>query len=356
MKDVIKEGIRKLIDGMNLNYEESQEIMKEIMSGNATSAQIAAFLTALRMKGETVDEITAFTEVMKEFCYRIYPSVDGRLVDTCGTGGDRIKTFNISTTAAFVVAGAGVAVAKHGNRSVTSRSGSADVLERLGFNLNLEPKAVKTAIEKVGIGFMFAPSFHPAMKYAIGPRREIGIRTVFNVLGPLTNPANANAQLLGVYHRVLIEPLAQVLKNLGCEEAMVVHGLDGLDEISTVGKTAITWLRGGKVTMLETVPEDFDFKPARPEEIKGTTPEESAETTFKILNGCCEPNDPKREIVLVNGAAGIILGGKAENFDYGMELARESIDSGAAYKKLRMLVKNSNGNMSKLEGMEVKYG
>jgi len=356
VKDMIKEGIRKLVNRMNLTYEESQGIMKEIMSGNATSAQIAAFITALRMKGETVDEITAFTEVMKEFCHRIYPSIDGRVVDTCGTGGDRIKTFNISTTAAFVIAGAGVAVAKHGNRSVTSRSGSADVLERLGFNLNLEPKAVKTAIEKVGIGFMFAPSFHPAMKYAIGPRREIGIRTVFNVLGPLTNPANANAQLLGVYDRALIEPLAQVLKNLGCEEAMVVHGLDGLDEISTVGKTAIAWLRGGKVTMLETVPEDFNVEPARPEEIKGTTPEESAETTFKILNGCCEPNDPKREIVLVNGVAGIILGGKAEKFGHGMELARESINSGAAYKKLRKLVKTCNGNMSKLEGLEVKYG
>lgn len=356
MKDVIKEGIRKLLDGMDLTYEESQGIMKEIMSGNATSAQIAAFLTALRIKGETVNEITAFTEVMKDFCHRIYPNVDGRLVDTCGTGGDQVKTFNISTTAAFVVAGAGVAVAKHGNRSVTSKSGGADVLERLGLNLNMEPKAVETTIEKVGIGFMFAPAFHPAMKYAIGPRREIGIRTVFNILGPLTNPANANAQLLGVYNRALIEPLAHALKKLGCEEAMVVHGLDGLDEISTIGKTAIAWLREGKVTMLETVPRDFGVKPARPEEIKGTTPEESAEITFRILNGCCEPDDPKREIVLVNGVAGIIVGGKAEDFGYGMELARESVDSGAAYKKLRTLVKICSGDMSKLEGLELKYG
>lgn len=353
---MIKEGIRKLLDGMDLTYEESQGIMKEIMSGNATSAQIAAFLTALRIKGETVNEITAFTEVMQDFCHRIYPNVDGRLVDTCGTGGDQVKTFNISTTAAFVVAGAGVAVAKHGNRSVTSKSGSADVLERLGLNLNMESKAVEKAIEKVGIGFMFAPAFHPAMKYAIGPRREIGIRTVFNVLGPLTNPANASAQVLGVYDRALIEPLAHALKNLGCEEAMVVHGLDGLDEISTIGKTAIAWLRKGKVTMLETVAKDFGVKPARPEEIKGTTPEESAEITFKILNGCCKPNGPKREIVLVNGVAGIIVGGKAEDFGYGMELARESIDSGAAYKKLRTLVKTCNGDMSKLEGLESKYG
>ena len=353
---MIKEGIQKLIDGTDLTYEESQEIMKEVMSGEATSAQIAAFLTALRMKGETVDEITAFTEVMKEYCRRIHPRVKGRLVDTCGTGGDKIKTFNISTTAAFVVAGAGVAVAKHGNRSVTSKSGSADVLERLGLNLNLEPEAVKNAIEKVGIGFMFAPAFHPAMKYAIGPRRELGIRTVFNILGPLMNPADANAQLLGVYDRTLTEPLAHALKNLGCEEAMVVHGLDGLDEISTIGKTAISWLREGEVTTIETIPKDFGVKLTRLDNIKGTTPDESAEITFKILNGCCDINDPKREIVLVNGVAGIVVGGKAEDFSYGMELARESIDSGAAYKKLKTLVKISNGNLSKLEELELRYG
>ncbi len=353
---MIKESIRKLIDGTDLTYEESQEIMKEIMSGKATSAQIAAFLTALRMKGETVNEITAFTEVMKEYCRRIHPHVEGRLVDTCGTGGDKIKTFNISTTAAFVVAGAGGTVAKHGNRSVTSKSGSADVLERLGLNLDIEPEAVENAIEKVGIGFMFAPAFHPAMKYAIGPRREVGIRTVFNVLGPLTNPAGANTQLLGVYDRTLTEPVAHALKNLGCEEAMVVHGLDGLDEISTIGKTVISWLREDEVTTVETVPKDFGVKLARPEDIKGTTPDESAEITFKILNGCGDTNDPKTEIVLVNGAAGIIVGGKAEDFSYGMELARESINSGAAYNKLKALVKASHGNLSKLEELELKYG
>lgn len=353
---MIKEGIQKLIDRKDLTYKESTEIMKEIMSGEATNAQITAFLTSLRMKGETVEEITAFTEVMKELCHRIHPQTDGRLVDTCGTGGDKIKTFNISTTAAFVVAGAGVAVAKHGNRSVTSKSGSADVLENLGFNLNLEPKTVEKSIDEIGIGFMFAPAFHPAMKYAIGPRREIGIRTVFNVLGPLTNPANANAQLLGVYDRALIEPLACVLKNLGCEEAMVVHGLDGLDEISTIGKTAIAWLREGKITRLETVPPDFGVEPANIEAIKGTTPAESAEVTFKILYGNCNIDDSKRNIVLVNSMAGIIVGGKAEDFTYGMELARESIESGAAYNKLKALVKTCNGNLSKLEELESKYG
>ena len=353
---MIKEGIQKLIDGTDLNFEEAQEIMKEIMSGKATSVQIAAFLTALRIKQETVEEITAFTCVMKEYCHRIHPHVDGRLVDTCGTGGDKIKTFNISTTAAFVVAGTGVAIAKHGNRSVTSKSGSADVLERLGFNLDMGIEAVERTIEKVGIGFMFAPAFHPAMKYAIGPRRELGFRTVFNVLGPLTNPADANAQLLGVYDRKLTEPLARALGNLGCEEAMVVHGLIGLDEISTIGETAISWLKEDEVTTVERVPKDFGVKLARPENIEGTTPDESAEITFKILNGCCDINDPKREIVLVNGAAGIIVSGKAEDFSYGMELARESIDSGAAYKKLKALVKASNGDLSKLEELESKYG
>ncbi len=330
--------------------------MKEIMSGGATSTQIAAFLTALRMKGEKVAEITALTEVMKEFCNRIRPRVDGRLVDTCGTGGDKIKTFNISTTAAFVVAGAGVPVAKHGNRSVTSKCGSADVLEKLGLNLNLEPKEVESAIETVGIGFMFAPAFHPAMKYAIGPRREIRIRTVFNVLGPLTNPANADAQLLGVYDPKLIEPLAYALKSLGCREAMVVHGLDGLDEISTIGKTAVAWLKEGKVKVLEVTPEDFGVKPTSAEEIKGTTVEESGEITFKILNGYFDNDDPKADIVLVNASAAIIIGGKAEDFHGAMELARESISSGAAYKKLKALVKASNGNTSRLEELESKHG
>lgn len=353
---VIKEGIQKLIDGRDLTYEESREIMKEIMYGEATSAQIAGFLTALRMKGEAVDEITAFAEVMKEHSHRIHPRVNGRLVDTCGTGGDKIKTFNISTTAAFVVAGAGVAVAKHGNRSVTSKSGSADILERLGLNLDMEPKAVEKAVEQVGIGFMFAPAFHPAMRYAIGPRKELGIRTVFNVLGPLVNPAAANAQLLGVHDHKLVEPLSHALKRLGCEEAMVVHDLDGLDEISTIGKTVISWLKENEVTTIETVPKDFGVRLSRPEDLRGTTPDESAEITFRILNGHCGINDPKTEIVLVNAATGIIVGGEAEDFSYGMKLARESIESGAAYKKVKSLVKTSNGDLSKLEELELKYG
>ena len=353
---MIGESIQTLIDGANLPFEEAQSIMREVMSGNATNAQIAAFLAALRMKGETVEELIAFATVMREHCRRIHPSVQGRLVDTCGTGGDKIKTFNISTAAAFVVAGSGIALAKHGNRSVTSKSGSADVLERLGLNLKMEPETVQVTIEKVGVGFMFAPAFHPAMKYAIQPRREIGIRTVFNVLGPLTNPASANAQLLGVYDKQLTAPLAYALSKLGCEEAMVVHGLDGLDEVSTVGKTAIAWLKQGGVVTIETSPNDFGVKKARISDVKGTNPEESAEILFQILTGQCPFNDPKTEIVLVNSAAGIIVGGKAEDFSYGMELARESIESGAAYKKLKALIPASGGDLSKLEELESRYG
>jgi len=353
---MIREGIQKLIGGADLTYDEARGIMKEIMSGNATQAQIGAFITALRMKGETVDEISALAKVMRECCKQIHPKVSRRLVDTCGTGGDRVKTFNISTTAAFVMAGAGVTIAKHGNRSVTSKSGSADILEKLGFNLNLSPDMVKKSIEKVGIGFMFAPVFHDAMKHAIGPRREIGIRTAFNILGPLTNPANATAQLLGAYDKTLIEPLVYVLEKLGCEEAMVVHGLDGLDEISTIGRTAIAQLKEGKVSLLEVTPKDFGVKLAKPEDIKGTTPEQSAELTFRILCGCEENGDPKRDIVLVNAAAGTVVGRKADDFRYGIELACESIDSGAAYKKLKGLIKASGGDLLQLERLESTYG
>ncbi len=329
--------------------------MKEIMSGQTTDVQIATFITALRMKGETPDEIAALATTLKTFCHRIHPKVHGRLVDTCGTGGDRIKTFNISTTAAFIVAGAGIAVAKHGNRSFTSKSGSADVLERLGFNLTVDPETVKQTIEDVGIGFMFAPVFHPAMKYAAEPRKAIGIRTVFNVLGPLSNPADADSQLLGVYTHELVTPLAHALRRLGCREAMVVHGLDGLDEISTIGRTILAWLRDDEIKTIEMMPRDFGLRRAQLAELQGATPEENAEITFRILTGRDDPNDPKRDIVLINAAAGIIVGGKADVFDEGLELARESIDSGKAYTRLKMLVKASNGDPSRIERLESIY-
>lgn len=354
---MIQEAIRKVVEGRSLSYEEACMAMESIMSGEATPAQIGAFLTALRMKGETVREIMAFASVMRKFCRRISPKVSGRLVDTCGTGGDQIKTFNISTTAAFIVAGAGVPVAKHGNRSVTSKSGSADVLEKLGLNLNIEPGKVEEAIEKIGIGFMFAPVFHPAMKNVAGPRKELGIRTVFNILGPLTNPANARAQVIGVYEASLVEKIAEVLKGLGLEEAMVVHGLDGLDEISTIGITRIAWLRNGEVKIMELTPRDLGVKKASPEDIAGLNPEESAELTFKILAGLTDRGDPKMDIALINAAAGIIVAGKAEDFSYAMELAEESIKSGAAYKKLKELICFCGGSKGeKLEELEIKYG
>jgi anthranilate phosphoribosyltransferase len=344
---MIREGIQKLIEGTNLTYEESGEIMREVMSGKATNSQTAAFLTALRMKGEAVEELIAFAQVMRSNCHQIHPKVNGRLVDTCGTGGDKVKTFNVSTAAAFVIAGAGISVAKHGNRSVTSKSGSADVLEKLGLNLNLDPKAAERIIEEVGIGFMFATAFHPAMKYAAEPRREIGIRTVFNILGPLTNPANANAQLLGVYDPKLVEPMAYALQRLGCKEAMVVHGLDGLDEISTIGRTVIAHLKEGNVIKSECKPSDFGLKKVKISDLQVPSAQESADVLIKILSG--DKNETaKTDIVLVNAAAGIIVGGKASDFKEAIEIARTSIISGAAYAKLKTLVKASGGTMQTL--------
>jgi anthranilate phosphoribosyltransferase len=351
---MIREGIQKLIETSDLTYEESGEIMREIMSGKATNSQTAAFLTALRMKGEAVEELIAFASVMKNNCNQIHPKINGRLVDTCGTGGDRVKTFNISTAAAFVIAGAGVTVAKHGNRAVTSKSGSADVLEQFGLNLNLQPVQVQKIIETVGIGFLYAPAFHPAMKFAAKPRKEIGIRTVFNILGPLTNPANANAQLLGVYDAKLVTPMAYALDRLGCEEAMVVHGLDGLDEISTVGITVIAYLKERNVMQTEWIPSDFGIKKAKISELQTASIQGSADAIFKILCGK-QVNDARSDMVLVNSAAGIIVGGKASDFKEGIEIAKESIVSGAAHAKLRALAKASSGTMQKLEDLEAKY-
>jgi anthranilate phosphoribosyltransferase len=355
ISELVREAISKLIEGRDLSGKEAEYTMNEIMSGKATDAQIGSLLTALRMKVETINEITAFASVMRKFCRQIHPKVSGLLVDTCGTGGDRIKTFNISTTAAFVAAGAGIPIAKHGNRSVTSRSGSADVLESLGFNLKMDPTSVEKSIEEVGIGFMFAPSFHPAMKHAIGPRKEIGIRTVFNILGPLTNPANAQAQLLGVYDQSLTEPLANVLKNLGVERAMIVHGVDGLDEISTFCQTKISSLNNGDINTFYIDPEELEITTDKIENLEGTVPEESAHTTFNILKNKKSDRNidvPKTNIVLINAAAAIQIGGKAETIKDGIELAQESIRSGSAYEKLRSLVKFSGGDLSRLEEFE----
>ncbi len=330
--------------------------MAEIMSGHATNAQVAAFLTALRMKGETVDEITALARGMRKFCLQIHPKVNGTLVDTCGTGGDKIKTFNISTTAAFIAAGAGVFVAKHGNRSVTSKCGSADVLEVLGLNLEVSPDVVERSIKEVGIGFMFAPTFHPAMRHASGPRREIGIRTVFNILGPLTNPANAQAQLLGVYSEDLTELIAQALKNLGAEHALVVYGVDGLDEISTIGRTKITSLQDGDISSIYFTPEELGVNTVNQNQIAGASPEESAQIIYQILSGVeytrGRDGEAKRDVALVNAAAALVIGGMAETIAEGVEAARESVESFRAYEKLKSLIKFSGGDLTKLEELE----
>jgi len=350
---LIKESIKQLVEGHDLSYEDACIVMKEIMSGDATDAQISAILTALRMKGETPSEISAFASIMRKFCNQIHPNVKGRLVDTCGTGGDNLKTFNISTVSAFVAAGAGVNIAKHGNRSFTSKCGSADVLENLGVNLYLEPAEVEKAIEKIGIGFIYAPAFHPAMKYAVEPRRQLGIRTVFNVLGPLTNPASAKAQLLGVFDSKLTNPIAESLRILGCEEAMVVHGVGGMDEISTLGETVISWLKNGQIEDYNLTPRDFGVKETIHDKIKGTNKDESSEIMFNILYGI--EDGPRTDIVLVNSIAGIIVSGITDDISHAMQLAKESINSGEAYGKLKKLVKHSNGSPARLEELEAKY-
>jgi len=345
----IQVAIGKLVERKDLTEDEAESAMKCIMSGEATPAQIGSFLTALRLKGETVEEITSFARVMREFAARINPRVDGILVDTCGTGGDKIKTFNISTAVALVAAGAGIPIAKHGNRSVTSKAGSADVLEALGVKIDLAPSEVERCIEEIGFGFMFAPVFHGAMKYATPVRREIGIRTVFNILGPLTNPANAQAQILGVYDRDLTEVLANVLVGLGVKHAMVVHGLDGLDEISNLGRTQISEVKDGEVRTYTVEPEDFGFDSAKPEDIKGYDREGNAVLMIKLLKG---DDGPRRNVVLMNSAAAMIVGGKASDFREGVEVAGEVIDSGKAYEKLRALIKATGGDMSKLGALE----
>jgi anthranilate phosphoribosyltransferase len=331
----MKEVINKLVDGKDLSRAEAKATMKAIMSGESSPAQIGSFLTALRIKGETVEEISEFAKVMREFASTIHPKVRGTLVDTCGTGGDKINTFNISTVAALVAAGAGVPIAKHGNRSVTSESGSADVLEALEVRIDLNPEKVERIIEKVGIGFMFAPLFHGAMKHAIGPRREIGIRTVFNILGPLTNPANAHAQLLGVFDKALPEKLAGVLRDLGIKRALVVHGFVGLDEISNLGETKISELNEKKIESYVVSPEDFGLTRAHQKEILGGDAKHNAELARSILRG--EEGGPRQDIVELNAGAAIYVGGKANSIMDGLEVARQTIKSGSAYDKLLAL-------------------
>jgi anthranilate phosphoribosyltransferase len=325
--------IGKLLERIDLSEEESAAAMAWVMEGEATPAQIAALLVALRMKGETAEEITGFARVMRDKAVPLKPR-RSPLADTCGTGGDRVKTFNVSTAAALVAAGAGVAVAKHGNRSVTSKCGSADVLEALDVAIEMEPADVARCIDEVGIGFMFAPRFHPAMKHAAPVRRELGARTVFNLLGPLTNPARATAQVVGVPGPQWAAPLAQVLAKLGVSHAFVVHGVCGMDEISISGETIVHEVRDGAIRDYSIAPEDFGLRRAEPQAISGGGVAENAQTVLRILEG---ESGPKRDIVLLNAATAIVAAGRAAALAQGLAVAAEAIDSGAAIARLRQL-------------------
>lgn len=334
---MIRNAISRLIDGHDLTAEEAQAALEQIMAGEASDAQIGAFLIALRMKGETAEEIAGLARAMRANCTRV-PTTRANIVDTCGTGGDALDTFNISTAAAFIAAGAGVPVAKHGNRAVSSRCGSADVLNELGVDLAMPPDAVGRCIDEVGVGFLFAPALHPAMKHAIGPRREIGVRTVFNCLGPMTNPAGAQRQLIGVYAPELTELVAHALRDLGSTHAMVVHGTDGLDEISTIGPTQITELRDGQVRTRILDASELGVPKANPEDLAGADAAESARMLLGLLDG--EPG-PRRDIAVLNAGAAIVVGGLAGDLAEGMEMAAEAIDSGAARQRLDALTEFS---------------
>ena len=335
---MIKEAITKAVNKEDLNEVEMMHVMSEVMGGKATPAQIASFITALRMKGETVEEVTGAARIMRQKATRI----DARstiIVDTVGTGGDEMNSFNISTTTAFVVAAAGITVAKHGNRAVSSGCGSADCLEALGVNISAEPEIVEECIQQIGIGFLFAPRLHGAMKYAIGPRKEIAIRTIFNMLGPLTNPAGATAQLIGVYDPKLTEMFAGVLKNLGTKRAFVVHGSDGLDEATVTGATRVTELKDDLISTYNLDPIEIFGETYRDEELIGGDPSINAQITKDVLSG---KDGARRKIVLLNAALAIMAGEKAVNIKEGITIAEECIESGAAIKKLQALIELSN--------------
>ncbi len=327
-------AIGRALEREHLSPEEAEQVMMQIMSGQATPAQIGAFLAAMRAKGETVDEIVGFARAMRRQVTPVRPTRHP-LIDTCGTGGDGAHTFNVSTTAAMVVAGAGVAVAKHGNRSVSSRCGSADVLEALGVRLDLAPEAVARCIDEVGFGFLYAPQLHPAMRHAIGPRREMGVRTVFNILGPLTNPAGASVQVVGVYDGALVEPLTHVLRQLGAEAAYVVSSADGLDELSTTGPNLVGQLRDGRVATLQLDPAQYGIPRAEMAALRGGDAETNARITREVLAG--EPS-PRRDMTLLNAGMALVAAGAAADPAEGLALAAESIDSGAAQAVLERLI------------------
>ena len=337
---MLRKFLNKVVEGRDLSEEEAGEAMAVIMGGEVLPTQIASFLTALRMKGETIEEITGFARTMRAKAFQIRTKNGAPVVDTCGTGGDGKGTFNISTAVAFVAAGGGCTVGKHENRSVSSQCGSADVLETLGVDPALPPEKAERALQEFGLAFLFAPSFHPATKHAAMTRREIGIRTAFNLLGPLTNPAGATVHLAGIYRKELIQPVAEVLRKLGSRAAFVVHGEDHCDEISITGKTSVCELKDGAIENYEIEPETVGLKKASLETIQGGTPGKNAEILLKILQG--EPGPP-RDVVLLNTSAVFKAAGKVSDLRDGMDMARESIDSGRAMAKLQELIRFSKG-------------
>jgi len=329
-----------IIAGDNLNQSEMQQMMNTILSGDVTDAQIGAFMAAIAAKGETFAELAGAAQAMRKKALRIQATAS-TVVDTCGTGGDGTRSFNISTTTAFVVAGCGVTVAKHGNRSVSSRCGSADLLESLGVRLETEPEIVEEAITAIGIGFLFAPLYHSAMRHAAGPRKEIGLRSIFNMLGPLTNPAGANCQLLGVYAPELTEMFADALKLLGSKRAIIVHGHDGLDEISVCAPTRVSELKDGRIGTFDLLPEQFFGEVADPASMQGGDPVENADITRRILFG---KKGPRRNVVVLNAAAALVAADRAANLQEGIKQAEAAIDSGAASAKLEQLVEFTRKN------------
>jgi anthranilate phosphoribosyltransferase len=349
---MIKRAIGRIVERHDLTESEMVEVMDQIMSGETTPAQTAAFITALRMKGETVDEITGAARVMRDRVTRIRVGKNvldldrddinldlETILDVVGTGGDGTNTFNVSTTVAFVVSACGVKVAKHGNRSVSSACGSADVLESLGVNLDVTPETVEKCIAEIGIGFLFAPALHGAMKYAIGPRKEIGIRTIFNILGPLTNPAGADCQVMGVYREDLAESLARVLAKLGCRRGYVVHGLDGMDEVTLTAETRVVEVTGGEIRSFLFSPEEAGLKRCGMEDLRGGNAAENAVIVRELLSGA---SGPKRDVVLLNAAFGLMAVGKASDIPEGMAAAANAIDSGRALRQLERLAELTN--------------
>jgi anthranilate phosphoribosyltransferase len=350
---MIRKAIARVVEREDLSEPEMIEVMDQVMSGTATPAQIASFITALRIKGETVDEITGAARVMRD---RVMPIRVGKsvidldrddinidretILDTCGTGGGSTNSFNISTTVAFVVSACGVKVAKHGNRAVSSSCGSADVLEALGVNLNVTPETVERCINEIGIGFLFAPALHGAMKFAIGPRREIGIRTIFNILGPLTNPAGADCQVLGVYREDLVEKLGRVLKKLGCRKGFVVHGLDGMDEITLTGETRVAEVSQAGVEVKLVAPEDFGLERCLPADLRGGDAQGNATIVSDVLSGA--EQGPKRRVVLLNAGFALVAAGKAADIVTGIKMAADAIDTGRAAKQLEKLAELTN--------------